>query len=79
MAISSARFDRVKLGVVGLGSFGRLHVETISTLAESELVAVVDQDRQRLEEVARISPGIDQWNDIQTAIWHLKQTISLAD
>ncbi|MFT7644256.1 MAG: putative dehydrogenase, partial [Pirellulaceae bacterium] len=31
----------VKVGVVGLGRFGRLHALTLANLAEAELVAVV--------------------------------------
>ena len=30
------RFDPVKIGVVGLGDFGRLHASTLAGLAEAE-------------------------------------------
>ena len=38
---SSRAFVPVKIGVVGLGRFGRLHALTLAGLAEAELVGVV--------------------------------------
>jgi len=61
-------FSPVKLGVVGLGKFGCLHAATIGSLVESQLVAVVDQDAQRLSQTANQFPGTAQWNDIKKAL-----------
>ena len=37
--MSQTSFDPVKVGVIGLGRFGRLHSLTLTGLAEAELVA----------------------------------------
>lgn len=68
MSRSSATFDPVRIGVVGLGGFGRHHAATIVTLVESSLVALVDVDEQRLEEAAGYFPGVAQWNNVSTAL-----------
>ena len=39
--MSGEPFEPVRIGVVGMGSFGTLHALTVAGLAESELVAVV--------------------------------------
>lgn len=44
--------SRIKTAVVGTGYLGRLHAEKYSQIPEAELVAVVDVDRDRAEEVA---------------------------
>ena len=46
--MSEGRFDPVKIGVVGLGSFGRLHALTLSGLAEAS--AAVRGLHQRLHD-----------------------------
>jgi UDP-N-acetylglucosamine 3-dehydrogenase len=39
--MATNRFEPVRLGVVGLGSFGTLHAQTAAGIAEAELTAVV--------------------------------------
>jgi predicted dehydrogenase len=38
--------SRLKLGVVGAGTWGRNHVRTAASLADAELAAVCDTDAQ---------------------------------
>ena len=47
------RFEPVRLGVVGLGNFGRLHALTAAGLAEAELVAVVARRQESLDILAQ--------------------------
>lgn len=42
----------VKIGVVGVGQFGRLHAATLAELDEFELVAICDRDSEAAREVA---------------------------
>ncbi len=42
----------MRVAVVGVGHFGRLHAEKYAAMADVELVAVVDQDQARGEEIA---------------------------
>jgi predicted dehydrogenase len=58
----------VKIGVVGLGRFGRLHAATLARLAEAELVAVVARRRESLEAVATELPGIPGWTNLGEAL-----------
>ncbi|MBL6953176.1 MAG: Gfo/Idh/MocA family oxidoreductase [Alphaproteobacteria bacterium] len=44
--------ERMRVAVVGVGHFGRLHAEKYAAMADVELVAVVDQDQARGEEIA---------------------------
>lgn len=50
--MSVHRPEAVKIGVVGLGSFGRLHAQTLAGLAEARLVALVDPRAEALRDVA---------------------------
>ncbi|NOX60700.1 MAG: Gfo/Idh/MocA family oxidoreductase [Chloroflexi bacterium] len=43
---------RIRVGVVGLGRFGRLHAETLQSLPQAELVALCDTRPDILAEVA---------------------------
>lgn len=58
----------VRIGVVGLGRFGRLHSLTLSVLAEAQLVALVARRRERLDELAKELPGVPGWTDLDAAI-----------
>src|SRR5260370_32549982 len=42
----------LRLGVIGVGHLGRHHARILSTLPNVELVAVVDTNRARAEEIA---------------------------
>src|SRR5262245_55340702 len=61
-------FEPVKVGVVGLGRFGRLHALTLSGLAEAELVGLVARRPASLEALAAELPGVPGWTDLDRAI-----------
>ncbi|WP_425613410.1 Gfo/Idh/MocA family protein [Anatilimnocola sp. NA78] len=58
----------VKIGVVGLGRFGRLHALTLSKLAEAELVALVSRRQTSLDALAGEVPGVRGWTNLSQAI-----------
>lgn len=58
----------VKVGVVGLGRFGRLHALTLARLAEAELVALVARRQASLDALGRELPGVPGWTDLQKAV-----------
>src|SRR6478672_6825021 len=66
MAPSDIR--RVKIGVVGLGRFGRLHALTLARLAEAELVGLVARRQASLDSLAAELPGIRGWTTLEQAI-----------
>ncbi len=61
-------FAPVRIGVVGLGRFGRLHALTLAGLAEAELVAVVARRQESLDAVALEIPGVRGWTKLSQAI-----------
>ena len=75
--MSDNRFEPVRIGVIGLGSFGRLHAVTLAGLAEAELVALVARRQASLDAMCqRLSgpgrsgeelPGVG-WIDLDRAI-----------
>ena len=58
----------VKIGVVGLGRFGRLHSLTLAALAEAELVGVVARRQASIEALQRELPDVRGWPDLDRAI-----------
>jgi predicted dehydrogenase len=58
----------VRIGVVGLGDFGRLHALTLAGLSEAELVALVARRQASLDALAEALPGVPGWLDLPTAI-----------
>src|SRR3954452_18516582 len=58
----------VKVGVVGLGRFGRLHALTLARLAEAELVALVARRQESLDAMAPELPGVPGWTSLQQAL-----------
>lgn len=62
------RFEPVRIGVVGLGGFGRLHALTLAGLAEAELVALVARRQASLDALAGPLPGVPGWLDLDRAI-----------
>ncbi len=60
--------EPVKIGVVGLGRFGRLHALTAAGLAECELVAIVARRRESLDALASELPGVPGWTDLEQAV-----------
>ncbi|MDE2639471.1 MAG: Gfo/Idh/MocA family oxidoreductase [Chloroflexota bacterium] len=62
------RFDPVKIGVIGLGSWGRLHAATLAGLAEAELVALEARRQASLDAVTTQLGEIPGWLDLDAAI-----------
>lgn len=58
----------VRIGVVGLGGFGRQHACTVAGIAEAELVALVARRQQSLDAVAEMLPGVPGWLDLEQAL-----------
>jgi predicted dehydrogenase len=58
----------VKIGVVGLGRFGRLHALTAAGLAEAELVALVARRSESLAAISYELPGVPGWTDLDRAV-----------
>lgn len=61
-------FVPVKVGVIGLGRFGRLHALTLSQLAEAELVGLVARRQDSLDAIAPELPGVRGWTSLERAI-----------
>ena len=61
-------FVPVKIGVIGLGRFGRLHALTLANLPAAELVALVARRQESLDSLAQELPGIPGWTDLDRAI-----------
>ena len=61
-------FEQSKIGVVGVGNFGRLHALTLAGLAEAELVALVDNREAALTKISRELPGVPTWSDLNEAL-----------
>lgn len=57
----------VRVGVVGLGGFGRQHACTLAGIAEAELVALVARRQASLEDAAALLPGVPGWLDPERA------------
>ncbi len=66
MSVNS--FTPVKIGVVGLGRFGRLHALTLAGLAESQLVALVARRQESLDALAGELPDVGGWLNLAQAI-----------
>lgn len=64
----SAQRDPVRVGVVGLGRFGRLHALTAAGLAEAKLCAIVGRRTASLEALSRELSGVPGWTDLDTAL-----------
>ena len=61
-------FAPVKVGVIGLGRFGRLHSLTLNGLAEAELVGVVARRQTSLDNLRRELPDVRGWLDLDQAL-----------
>lgn len=66
--MSGGNFEPVKVGVIGLGRFGRLHSLTANGLAEAELVALVARRQESLDALTAELPGVPGWTDLDQAI-----------
>src|SRR5437667_11316087 len=61
-------FAPVRIGVIGLGRFGRLHALTLARLAEADLVALVARRQVGLDALAAELPGVPGWTDLDQAL-----------
>jgi predicted dehydrogenase len=61
-------FEPVRIGVVGLGRFGRLHSLTVAGLTEAELVAVVARRQSSIDVLRRDLPDVSGWTDLSRAV-----------
>ena len=64
----SRAFAPVKIGVIGLGRFGRLHALTLAGMTEADLVAVVARRQGSLDQIRRELPDVPGWLDLDQAI-----------
>lgn len=55
----------VRIGLVGAGAFGQVHLATIRHLAEAELTAVVDRDDTKLR---GLPSTVGVWTDLEAAL-----------
>ena len=60
--------DPVRIAVVGLGNFGRLHALTLSGLAEAKLVGLVDQRPEALAAAQAQFTDVPVWNTLERAV-----------
>ena len=56
--------NRLRLGVIGAGAWGRNHVRTVASLADAELAAVCDLDAKVRERVGRQHPSAHVTADV---------------
>src|SRR5262245_43592646 len=61
-------FEPVRIGVVGLGGFGRQHALTLAGITEANLVALVARRQASLDAVADQLPGVRGWLDLKRAL-----------
>ena len=61
-------FDPVRVGVIGLGHFGRQHALTLAGLAEAQLVALVGRRQASVDALSAELPGVGGWSDLDRAI-----------
>jgi len=58
----------LKVGVIGLGRFGRLHALTLAGLAEAELVGLVARRQESIDALAGELPEVPGWLDLEQAV-----------
>ena len=66
--MTGKNFAPVRVGVIGLGRFGKLHSLTLAGLAEAELAGVVARREESLSEFDTLLPDIPGWTDLDRAI-----------
>ncbi len=66
--MSMKKLEPVKIGVIGLGRFGRLHALTLAGLAEANLVGLVARRQASLDDLIDELPDAPGWTDLDQAI-----------
>jgi predicted dehydrogenase len=65
---TTSQSSSVRIGVVGVGNFGRVHARTLHGLAEAELAGVVDPSAESIDELRRDVADVRAWTDIELAL-----------
>lgn len=60
--------DRLRIGVIGLGAFGRLHAQTLVGLAEADLCALVARRQESIDALRDDCPDAKGFTDLDQAI-----------
>ena len=60
--------DPVRVAVVGVGNFGRLHARTLAGLAEAELVGVIDANARAVDTLRQSLPDVRAWANVDEAL-----------
>lgn len=60
--------EPVRLGIVGLGGFGRLHAMTAAGVGEAQVVALVDRREECIAAIGKSLPGVPVWTDLHAAL-----------
>jgi predicted dehydrogenase len=68
MTADDRAFEPVRIGVVGLGGFGRQHALTLAGISEANLVALVARRQASLDALADRLPDVPGWLDLEEAI-----------
>jgi predicted dehydrogenase len=58
----------VRIVVVGVGSFGRMHARTLAGLAEADLAGVVDADPRSIQLLRESLPQVRAWDRLEDAL-----------
>jgi predicted dehydrogenase len=61
-------FEPVRIGVIGLGRFGRLHALTLAGLAEANLVGLVARRQASLDAQRQELPEVPGWTSLDQAL-----------
>ncbi len=69
--------DKIRLGIVGVGSWGRVHAEVYSTHDACSLHAVCDIEESRAREVAAAYGARKVYTDYNEMMRTLRSTPSL--
>lgn len=68
LLMKKEHFQPVRIGVVGLGGFGRQHALTVAGIAEAELVALVARRQDSLDVLRERLPDVPGWLNLERAI-----------
>ena len=58
----------MKVGILGLGNFGRLHAATTGRLEEANVTALVDANGASFEQLDQSLSDVPRWTDLESAL-----------
>jgi predicted dehydrogenase len=67
--------NRVRIGVIGAGNWGRNHVRTLATMPEVELTCVCDTDPSRRQEIGRMYPKVQTTDSLESALANVEAVV----